>query len=544
MADQKGESLSTAASTEGLFLYGWDDTDDLKVPASLIAPSAVIYAASLGYGSATASENVAALTAAIALLDGTGGEIRLPPGRFNLDSGISLQGKTSIRIVGEGDYGLQDDYGSMMVFTQGGSGRMVDMRGTSTCFLEQMTVAYTSQTFSGTVIDMSTPGVSCGLRDVTVYQFGGSSYTAAALVDTDGMVAGVFERCYFGCAVDLIKGYDPAGTGYANVMSFRDCTFINWTHAAVYRPNMSWSFESCVWEMLAGKKPAILGSSGSFIRNLNINNAWCGDTTDDVTIFDLYNVEGLSLTGSLLDGLSISGATAGSVGVALRGTCKAINVAGNTITNFEEGVSFAVATDGAVVMANDFAGCHFGLSGLTNVTRLYALANTPDDVFVNRALPVQGLTVANLPVATEPYRLQFVTDDVLGSCLAFSDGTNWRRVADRQVVGTSPKVSYSTGIGAAGPTQATNKSTGVTLNKSSGRITMNGAALAAGAIVSFVLTNSAIVAGDLMTINHVSGGTLGAYTFNAVCANGSATIYVRNATAGSLSEAIVIDFGT
>lgn len=34
MADQKGESLDTAASTAGLFLYGWNASDDLKVPAS------------------------------------------------------------------------------------------------------------------------------------------------------------------------------------------------------------------------------------------------------------------------------------------------------------------------------------------------------------------------------------------------------------------------------------------------------------------------------------------------------------------------------
>jgi len=41
MADQKGESLDTAASTAGLFLYGWNATDDLKVPATLLGASAV-----------------------------------------------------------------------------------------------------------------------------------------------------------------------------------------------------------------------------------------------------------------------------------------------------------------------------------------------------------------------------------------------------------------------------------------------------------------------------------------------------------------------
>jgi len=102
-------------------------------------------------------------------------------------------------------------------------------------------------------------------------------------------------------------------------------------------------------------------------------------------------------------------------------------------------------------------------------------------------------------------------------------------------------IGYSTGAGGT-VTQATNKSTGVTLNKISGAITMNGAALGAGTIVAFVLTDSAIAAGDVMVMNHISGGTVGSYTFNAQCTAGSATIAVRNATAGSLSEAVVIQF--
>lgn len=91
-------------------------------------------------------------------------------------------------------------------------------------------------------------------------------------------------------------------------------------------------------------------------------------------------------------------------------------------------------------------------------------------------------------------------------------------------------------------TQATNKSTGVTLNKPTGRITMNAAALAANTTVTFTLTNSSITANDLLVLNHVSGGTAGSYLLNAQAAAGSASINVRNITAGSLSEAIVIGF--
>jgi len=94
-------------------------------------------------------------------------------------------------------------------------------------------------------------------------------------------------------------------------------------------------------------------------------------------------------------------------------------------------------------------------------------------------------------------------------------------------------------------TQQNNKSTGVTLNAPCGRIEMHGAALAGNTTVPFVLTNSSIGANDLLVLNHVDGGTnIGGYSLNAKAAAGSATIYVRNITTGTLSEAIVIGFAT
>ena len=91
-------------------------------------------------------------------------------------------------------------------------------------------------------------------------------------------------------------------------------------------------------------------------------------------------------------------------------------------------------------------------------------------------------------------------------------------------------------------TQLTSKATGVTLNKSSGQITMNNAALGATTNVTFTLTNSLIGVKDVLVLN-VYGGTSGSYNvWISGLAEGSATITVRNITGGSLSEAIVINF--
>ncbi len=92
-------------------------------------------------------------------------------------------------------------------------------------------------------------------------------------------------------------------------------------------------------------------------------------------------------------------------------------------------------------------------------------------------------------------------------------------------------------------TQATNKSTGVTLNKTTGKIVMNNEALGAAAEVSFTVTNSRVAADDVVVVNHASAGTAGSYLVaaNAVAA-GSFKITVSNVSAGSLSEAIVLQY--
>jgi hypothetical protein len=112
---------------------------------------------------------------------------------------------------------------------------------------------------------------------------------------------------------------------------------------------------------------------------------------------------------------------------------------------------------------------------------------------------------------------------------------------DVVLINPARKFGYDTGAGGT-VTQITNKSTGVTLNRPTGQITMQGASLSSEATVSFTLTNSVIAAGDILVLQNQATGTLGAYTITARTAAGSATISVRNITGGSLSEAIVISF--
>ena len=103
------------------------------------------------------------------------------------------------------------------------------------------------------------------------------------------------------------------------------------------------------------------------------------------------------------------------------------------------------------------------------------------------------------------------------------------------------KFGYSSGGGTV--TQASNKTTAVTLNAKSGQITMNNASMSSNTTAGFTLTNSFVAATDVVIVNIASGATADGYilTVDAVAA-GSCRISVRHNSGGALSEALVLNF--
>ena len=92
-------------------------------------------------------------------------------------------------------------------------------------------------------------------------------------------------------------------------------------------------------------------------------------------------------------------------------------------------------------------------------------------------------------------------------------------------------------------TQITSKATTVVLNTTSGQITTHNESIAAGATVTFTVTNSTVAAVDAVIVGHGSGGAANSYivTVEAISA-GSFDISIHNQTAGALGEVLVINF--
>lgn len=113
------------------------------------------------------------------------------------------------------------------------------------------------------------------------------------------------------------------------------------------------------------------------------------------------------------------------------------------------------------------------------------------------------------------------------------------------------RVSSKAGIGyAAGDgstvTQATSRTTGVTINALTGAITTNNTSLIAEASADFVVTNSKVAITDTVVVS-IRSGVVGASTIVSVSAvaDGSFSIRVHNGNgSGSAQEtgAIIINF--
>ena len=99
-------------------------------------------------------------------------------------------------------------------------------------------------------------------------------------------------------------------------------------------------------------------------------------------------------------------------------------------------------------------------------------------------------------------------------------------------------VGYATGAGGA-VTQATSRTTGVTLNKTTGAITMFSAAGSTTA-ATFTVTNSTVAATDVIILNQKSGTDLYDLMVTAVAA-GSFNLTFRT-TGGTTTETPVFNF--
>lgn len=223
-----------------------------------------------------------------------------------------------------------------------------------------------------------------------------------------------------------------------------------------------------------------------------------------------------------------------------------IRLDGNTISTLD--------TDGNLVLAPNGTGSvtasKVAITGgtITGITNLVATGGTISGVTFTGSFT--GLTLIESTTLATSATAAGV--NLNGNTLA-ADGTDTNININITPKGTgqtlsSGKMGYPTGTGGT-VTQATSRTTGVTLNKITGEIVLFAVGIAGHEVDEFVLTNNTIEANDVVMICIKNGGSLAAGTRKYyvtqvhTVAAGSCTISVGNINNGAItSESPVIQF--
>jgi hypothetical protein len=187
-----------------------------------------------------------------------------------------------------------------------------------------------------------------------------------------------------------------------------------------------------------------------------------------------------------------------------------------------------------------------GSQPLTTTGAISAASVTATGVVTAASVNLAANPTTNLQATTKQYvdaadalKLNKAGDTMTGALIVNSTiASNSTILAN----GNASKIGYNTGAGGTITQGAGAKTNSVTLNRPTGIIVTDSAALAADTAVTFNLSNSVIESTDIVVVSHISGGTLGAYNFAVAPAAGNANIVIRNITAGSLSEALTLRF--
>tara|TARA_R110001592_G_scaffold6330_6_gene34149 strand:+ start:4329 stop:5564 length:1236 start_codon:yes stop_codon:yes gene_type:complete len=189
----------------------------------------------------------------------------------------------------------------------------------------------------------------------------------------------------------------------------------------------------------AGSKTSAVFNSGGSQDLYHNNNKKFETTNSGISVTGDVAISG-DITGADTDNLSegttnvyFTTARANSaIDAKLTGDLTFGNVTAQSVeTGVVEGVVFQPITDYGSITSSANITIDYGAVNETGTVPAIGDFEYISDIFGPTG---DSFVVASLPSAAQPGQMIYVSDETSGSVMAFSDGTNWRRITDRAIV--------------------------------------------------------------------------------------------------------------
>ena len=155
-----------------------------------------------------------------------------------------------------------------------------------------------------------------------------------------------------------------------------------------------------------------------------------------------------------------------------------------------------------------------------------------------RVLALRGVDTVRA-VAREGLKAPLISPSFTTPNIGAATGTSL--AVTGAITSSGAGIGYVSGAGGT-QTQSSSRTTGVTLSKLCGTITMYSSAVAAAASSTFTWTNTFIAATDIVIMQHNSTTNASCWHCEVICGAGSATVVVKNISAASITEATPLNF--
>jgi hypothetical protein len=300
----------------------------------------------------TGTDDTAAIQAAINYVNGKGGGKILIPGIAKCAGSLNCDGMIDIQIVG-GSW-VRNLMGVSGLMYTGTGARFLSARGTSGFRLDGISVAHTSSSFTGILVDLTGSSAQntlfYSIRKSLLGTYNGP--TSATLLSINGSANGLIDETLFSGGSIQAQLTTIAATlnDFCNSVEFRKCTFSGASVATIKGGGQGITLDSNTFEGSSTTAPMGWDFAGCQAQGIAVRGSWLGDAAANGTWF----VNMGQVSGFVFDNNYVGGNTAYTTGAIDLTGCISYSIKGNFFYFMTNGISASSVTTGGEIKSNSF----------------------------------------------------------------------------------------------------------------------------------------------------------------------------------------------